>query len=208
MSVASFVPSIQEVEGLIDYLVSNPDLFIHSSTVVTSALVLAVFALRIAAALSRGSARARLGRFFMVVSPTVALLLLYFGIGAMALSTEILLRFHDTIPLTTEVQLRSGAGHLLIGLIGVMALFPWLRRRTGRAWLFANLGAVAYWAFQVVVLTPPWFSFQGQRRVVLVVVDALLALSATSTVFALVRLTRQARLPRPMERMGQLQLPR
>ena len=195
MELASFVPSLREVEGLIDYLVANPALFIHSSTVITSTLVLSVFVVRLVAFVSRGRLRERLGALLAIVSPALALLLLYFGIGAMALSTEILLRFHDTIPLTTEVQFRSGIGHLLIGLLGVGALFPWLRRRTTRMWLLSNLAAIAYWAFQVVVLTPPWFSFQGQRRLVLVVVDALLAVSATATLFALVRLARRAHLP-------------
>jgi hypothetical protein len=35
------------------------------------------------------------------------------------------------------------------------------------------------WTFQVAVLTPPWFAFQGQRETVLQVVLVMLTVAAT-----------------------------
>jgi hypothetical protein len=33
-------------------------------------------------------------------------------------------------------------------------------------WLRANAIALLYWALQIVILDPPWFSFQGQGELV------------------------------------------
>jgi len=92
--------------------------------------------------------------------------LAYFGFGTIVLATEILVRFHATIPDATETQFASGIGHLLEAAAGVAILFPHLRRRSRRAWVVANAVAVAYWMAQVLILTPPWFAFQGQFDVI------------------------------------------
>jgi hypothetical protein len=44
------------------------------------------------------------------------------------------------------------------------------------------VAALAYWTFQVAVLTPPWFAFQGQREAVLQVVLIMLVMAATLNV--------------------------
>ena len=73
----------------------------------------------------------------------------------------------------------SGVGHLVEAAIGVALLVPYLRRRTRTEWLWAHTVALAYWTFQVAVLTPPWFAFQGQREAVLL--DVLIVLAAAAT---------------------------
>lgn len=113
-----------------------------------------------------------------VVAPPLAMLLVYFGIGSMVLATEILVRFHATIPEATETQFASGIGHFLEAAAGIAILSPHLRRRTRRAWIVANAVAVAYWAAHVAVLTPPWFAFQGQLEVVRAAALAALAAGA------------------------------
>src|SRR5687767_11539989 len=115
-------------------------------------------------------------------APTLAVILTYFGLGSIVLSTEILIRFHDTIPHETEIQFVSGLGHLIEAAIGVALLFPYLRGRARSDWLWAHTFALAYWTFQVAVLTPPWFSFQGQRDAVLHVVLVMLTGAATLNV--------------------------
>jgi hypothetical protein len=51
------------------------------------------------------------------------------------------------------------------------------------AWIVANIVAVGYWAAHVLVLTPPWFAFQGQLEVIRAA--ALGALAAGALVSAL-----------------------
>lgn len=185
MTPPTLIPTPQELLSLASYLISNPDLFINTTTVITSAIVAVTILLRVVLAFARVIGIV-LDRTLQVIAPTVALVMMYFGLGAMALSTYILIRFHWAIPQTTEEQFRSGLGHLVIGVIGVLALLPWLRRRSLREWLLSNLIALAYWTYQVVVLTPPWFSFQNQRAFVLLAVGVLLGASATGTILALV----------------------
>ncbi|HYV22918.1 MAG TPA: hypothetical protein VEN31_09715, partial [Candidatus Bathyarchaeia archaeon] len=81
-------------------------------------------------------------------------------------ATEIFVRFHDTIPDATETQFASGIGHLLEAAAGIAVLTPHLRLRSRRTWIVGNAVAVAYWSAQVLVLTPPWFAFQGQFDVI------------------------------------------
>ncbi|HEY6201579.1 MAG TPA: hypothetical protein VI056_00920 [Candidatus Limnocylindria bacterium] len=116
------------------------------------------------------------------VAPTLAVILAYFGLGSIVLSTEILLRFHDTIPNETEVQFVSGLGHLVEAALGIALLGSYLRGRTRVEWLWAHTLALGYWTFQVAVLTPPWFAFQGQREVVLQVVLLMLIIAAALNV--------------------------
>src|SRR5256886_5856156 len=112
------------------------------------------------------------------VAPPLAMLLLYFGVGGLVLATEILVRFHDTIPSETETQFASGIGHLLEAGVGIAVLTPHLRSRSRRTWIVGNAVAVAYWSAQVLVLTPPWFAFQGQLEVIRAAALATLAAGA------------------------------
>ena len=153
----SAIPTITDLGGLIAFILGNPYLFLSSTTWMTSALVLG------AAVVSVLPQRAPV---MQRVAPTLALILAYFGLGSFVLSTEILVRFHGSIPNETEVQFVSGLGHLVEAIIGLTVLFPYLRRHTRAQWLWAHNAALGYWTFQIAVLTPPWFSFQGQRELV------------------------------------------
>lgn len=171
----SAVPTIDDIGGLFWYLIDNPYLFISSSTVMTTGLLIG------AAAVSVLPRRVPVIRF---IAPTLAVILAYFGVGSLVLSAEILLRFHSTIPYETEVQFVSGLGHLLEALVGLALLAPNLRRHSPAEWLWAHTAALAYWTSQIVVLTPPWFSFQGQKQ--LVTTAALLMLTTAAAVNALI----------------------
>jgi hypothetical protein len=179
---ASLVPTANDLAGLLAYVLGNPYLFVSSSTVMTTGLVLGAVAV---------SMVPRSAPVMRIVAPPLAMLLVYFGVGSMVLATEILVRFHDSIPDATETQFTSGVGHLLEAAAGIAVLSPHLRARSRIAWIVANAVAVAYWAAHVVVLTPPWFAFQGQLEVIRAA--ALGALAAGALVSAL--LWRTA--PRP-----------
>jgi hypothetical protein len=170
---ASALPSIGDIGGLFVYLVGNPHLFISSTTVMTTGLLLGAVLV---------SVLPRRTQILRCAAPTLAVILTYFGLGSIVLSTEILIRFHDTIPHETEIQFVSGLGHLFEAAIGIALLFPYLRGRTRADWLWAHTLALAYWTFQVAVLTPPWFAFQGQREAVLSVVLFMLTGAATLNV--------------------------
>ena len=170
---ASLVPSPNDLASLLAYILSNPYLFISSSTVMTTGLVLGAVAVSIVP---------RSAPVMRVVAPPLAMLLVYFGVGSIVLASEILVRFHDSIPDATETQFASGIGHLLEAAAGVAVLIPHLRFRSRRTWIVANALAVAYWAAHVIVLTPPWFAFQGQLEVVRAA--ALCALAAGALVSA------------------------
>jgi hypothetical protein len=154
---ASLVPTANDLAGLVAYILGNPYLFISSSTVMTSGLVVGAVVV---------STVRRTAPLMRVVAPPLAMLLVYFGIGSMVLATEILIRFHESIPEPTETQFASGVGHLLGAAAGIAILRPHLRAQSRRTWIVANAVAVAYWAGQVIVLTPPWFAFQGQFEVI------------------------------------------
>ena len=141
---ASLVPTASDLAGLVGYVLGNPYLFISSSTVMTTGLVLGAVAVSM---VPRGAPVMR------IVAPPLAMLLLYFGLGSLVLSTEILVRFHDTIPDPTETQFASGIGHLLEAAAGIAVLSPHL-------------------------LTPPWFAFQGQLEVIRAVALGTLAAGA------------------------------
>jgi len=169
---ASAFPSIGDIGGLFVYLFGNPHLFISSTTVMTTGLLLGA----VLVSVLPGRTLLRRG------APTLAVILTYFGVGSLVLSTEILIRFHDAIPHETEIQFVSGLGHLVEAALGVALLFPFLRGRSRADWLWAHTLALAYWTFQVAVLTPPWFAFQGQREAVLAVVLVMLTGAATLNV--------------------------
>jgi len=170
---ASALPTIGDIGGLLAYVFGNPYLFISSTTVMTSGLL--VGAVLVSVLPNRTHVLRRAG-------PTLAVILAYFGLGSIVLSTEILLRFHYTIPDETEVQFVSGLGHLVEASIGLALLAPYLRGHTRAQWLWAHTLALAYWTFQVAVLTPPWFAFQGQREAVLTTVLMMLSLAASLNV--------------------------
>jgi hypothetical protein len=153
----SLVPTANDLVGLVAYILGNPYLFISSSTVMTTGLAVGAVAV---------SMFPRSAPLMRVVAPPLAMLLVYFGIGSMVLATEILVRFHASIPEATETQFASGVGHLLEAAAGIAFLTAHLRGRPRRTWILANAVAVAYWAAHVIVLTPPWFAFQGQLEVI------------------------------------------
>ena len=167
---AAALPTIGDIGGLLVYVFGNPYLFISSTTAMTTGLLLGAVVVSV---LPHRTHRLRR------VAPALAIILTYFGLGSIALSTEILLRFHDTIPNETEIQFVSGVGHFVEAAIGIALLIPFLRGHTRAQWLWAHTLALAYWTFQVAVLTPPWFAFQGQRETVLQIVLVMLALAAT-----------------------------
>jgi hypothetical protein len=171
---ASMVPTPNDLAALLAYILGNPYLFISSSTVMTTGLVLGAVAVSIVP---------RSAPVMRVVAPPLAMLLAYLGVGSMVLATEILARFHDSIPDATETQFASGLGHLLEAAAGIAVLIPHLRSRSRRTWIVANAVAVAYWAAHVIVLTPPWFAFQGQLEVVRAAALGALAAGAFVSAF-------------------------
>jgi hypothetical protein len=166
---ASLVPTASDLAALVTYVLGNPFLFISSSTVMTTGLLVGAVAVSIVP---------RSAPLMRVVAPPLAMLLVYFGVGSLVLATEILVRFHDAIPEATETQFASGVGHFLEAAAGIAVLTPHLRGRARRTWIVANAVAVAYWAAHVAVLTPPWFAFQGQFEVVRAAALAALAAGA------------------------------
>src|SRR5256712_6984068 len=132
---ASLVPSPNDLASLLAYILGKPYLFISSSTVMTTGLVLGAVAV---------SMVPRSAPLMRVVAPPLAMLLAYFGIGSLVLATEILVRFHDTIPDATETQFASGVGHLVEAAAGIAVLATHLRFRSRRTWIVANATAVAY----------------------------------------------------------------
>ena len=171
---ASLVPTASDLAGLLAYVLGNPYLFISSSTVMTTGLVLGAVAV---------SMVPRSAPAMRVIAPPLAMLLVYFGAGSMILATEILIRFHDSIPDATETQFASGVGHLLEAAAGIAVLVPHLRARSRLTWIGANALAVAYWAVHVLVLTPPWFAFQGQLEVIRAAALGALAAGALVSAF-------------------------
>ena len=171
---ASLIPTANDLAGLLAFVLGNPYLFISSSTVMTTGLVLGAVAV---------SMVPRSAPVMRVVAPPLAMLLVYFGVGSIVLATEILVRFHDSIPDATETQFASGIGHLLEAAAGIAVLIPHLRFRSRRTWIVANALAVAYWAAHVIVLTPPWFAFQGQLEVVRLAALGTLAAGALISAF-------------------------
>lgn len=182
---ASALPTIGDIGGLFAYVFGNPFLFISSTTVMTTGLLMGAVLVSVLPQRTHMLRR---------VAPTLAVILTYFGLGSIFLATEILIRFHDTIPNETEIQFVSGLGHLIEAALGIALLVPYLRVRTRADWLWANTLALGYWTFQVGVLTPPWFAFQGQRELVLGVALGMLALAAATN---LVLWMRWRRSPQP-----------
>ena len=119
---ASALPTIGDIGGLLAYVFGNPYLFISSTTAMTSGLLLGAVLV---------SVLPRRTHTLRRVAPTLAVILTYFGLGSIVLSTEILLRFHDSIPNETEIQFVSGLGHLVEAAIGIALLSAYLRGTRG-----------------------------------------------------------------------------
>jgi hypothetical protein len=171
---ASVVPTANDLAGLLGYVLGNPYLFISSSTVMTTGLLIGAVAV---------SMVPRSAPVMRVVAPSLAMLLVYFGAGSLVLATEIFVRFHDSIPEATETQLASGVGHFLEAAAGVAVLTSHLRARSRLTWIVANAVAVCYWTAHVIVLTPPWFAFQGQLEVIRAAALGALAAGALISAF-------------------------
>jgi hypothetical protein len=154
---ASLLPSANDLAGMVSYILGNPYLFISSGTWMTTGLVIGAVAVSLVP---------RTAPVMRVVAPPLAMLLVYFGVGSIVLATEILVRFHYIIPEAAETQFASGIAHLLEAAAGIGLLIAHLRKRSRRTWIVANAVAVTYWTAHVVLLTPPWFAFQGQLEVV------------------------------------------
>src|SRR2546422_4756599 len=152
---AALVPTANALAGLVAYILGNPYLFISSSTVMTTGLVLGAVAV---------SMVPRSAPVIRIVAPPLAMLLTYFGVGSMVLATEILLRFHASIPDPSETQFASGVGHLLAAAAGIAVLAPHLRGRSRRTWIVANAVAVPDRAVQVLVVSAPWVALQWPVR--------------------------------------------
>src|SRR3989442_3130323 len=122
---ASLVPTATDLGAISGYVLGNEFLFISSSTVMTTGLLIGAVATTV---VPRGGFAVR------VAAPSLAMVLVYFGIGSMVLATEILVRFHAAIPDATETQFASGIGHLVAAAAGGAVLFRHLRPPSRRGW--------------------------------------------------------------------------
>lgn len=175
-------PGLGDVVSLVLFVLADPYLFIGSTTVMTSGLVLGC--LLLVATAAHGKRRvprvARTsGRVLAWAGPKLALALVYFGVGSMVLATEILIRFHHVNPIGTEMQFRSGIGHLAVAVLGIVALRPYLRRLPVRTWVEAHFWALTYLTVHVMLFTPPWFEYQFQLDLVMGVTRAMLVAALT-----------------------------
>lgn len=191
-------PGFGDVISMVTYVLGDPYLFIGSTTVMTTALVIGTVMLAATAAVpfARPTLVSRAADALLAwLAPKLALALVYFGIGSMALATEILLRFHAGNPIGTEIQFRSGLGHLGVAAIGIALLSSRLRGRDRRTWIEAHFWALAYLTVQVLVFTPPWFDFQFQRDLVLGVARGVLVAALAVNLSLWLVVARAARLP-------------
>lgn len=180
------VSPIGDFFTLLADLAGNPYLFIGSTTGVTSALVmltlLAVVTERVAFRiwpqyLEHPRVVLKVLRW---IAPKLALVMIYFGVGSIALAGWIFLRFRLELPYEAGTQFWSGVGHLVVAAAGIAITAPFWRGLTEREWCLALPWAIGYWSFQVLFLTPQWFHFQGQYDLVMNVAKALIAVSIAS----------------------------
>lgn len=170
-------PGLGDVVSLLLFVLADPYLFIGSTTVMTSGIVLACLVLAATATYGRRRAApvARASdRVLAWTGPKLAFVLAYFGVGSMVLATQILTRFHDLNPIGTEMQFRSGIGHLAVAALGILALRSYLRGLPVRTWVEAHFWALTYLTIHVMVFTPPWFEYQFQFDLVMGVTRAML----------------------------------
>jgi hypothetical protein len=174
----SVLPGFADLSGLLGFVVGHPYLFISSSTAMTTGIVASLAVLSLASLRVDPLRRALAGP-----AATLALVFAYFGVGSLALSVQILVRFHAAIPIETEIQFVSGLGHLAVGAAGALIA---LRLTTGERprWLLANAIALLYWTVQIAVLDPPWFSFQGQGQLIRTLAFGVIAALTLATALA------------------------
>src|SRR5207244_6388649 len=133
---ASLIPTANDLAGLLAFVLGNPYLFISSSTVMTTGLVIGTVAV---------SVMPRTAPVLRVVAPPLTMVLLYFGLGSIALATEILIRFHAQLPDATETQFVSGIGHLVEAAIGIAMIMTDLRRPARWSWTVGTAILVTVW---------------------------------------------------------------
>ena len=165
----SALPSFEDIRVLVTYALAHPYPFLARGTVVTTALLIGVAVLSVLPGRSRSVRR---------IAPSVAAILVYFGLGSFALASEIILRFHSSAPHETEVQFVSGMSHLTLAVVGLALLYRHLGHHTRVEWLWAHTVAVAYWTFIVTVFTPEWFTFKDQQETLRVAALVIFAVAA------------------------------
>lgn len=175
---------------MFDFVRNNPYLFIGSSTVMTTTLTLFGFALTSTAFIGtslnvHAAWLSRLRAFLHKSAPSVALTLAYFGLVSLLLSVQIWLRFQNDIPDEADTQLISGIGHFTFALVAILVMSKHLKSHGIVSWLVANLVALTYWASHVLLLTPPWFFFQGQGEQVTRLITLALVVGFVSTLITL-----------------------
>ncbi|MBU6422551.1 MAG: hypothetical protein KGQ88_00785 [Chloroflexi bacterium] len=186
--------------SMVTYVLGDPYLFIGSTTVMTTAMVLGAVVLAATAAVPfrRADPISRTAETLLDwAAPKLAIVLAYFGIGSMSLATEILIRYHGDNPVGTEIQFRSGVGHLAVALIGILLLSSRLRGHDLRRWLDAHFWALAYLSVQVLVFTPPWFDFQFQGALVFGIARGALVGALAVNLYLWLIVARAVRLPAP-----------
>ncbi|HEY6957849.1 MAG TPA: hypothetical protein VI814_03410 [Candidatus Limnocylindria bacterium] len=162
-------PTLEDLRAVLGQAMRDPLDFLTRGTVVTGALVILVLYLTLFRRRSALLHRA---------APTLAVILVYLAVGAVTLGVQNLVRFHGVAPHASEVQFVSGFTHSVITVVGIALLLPHLRGRARSEWLRAHVLAVAYWTVFVIVFTPEWFEFQGQRELTRVVAVLGLAVAA------------------------------
>lgn len=192
-------PGFGDVVSMVTYVLGDPYLFIGSTTVMTTAMVLGSVVLAATAAVPFGRAdrvAERAEALLGWIALKLAIVLAYFGLGSMSLATEILLRFHGDNPIGTEIQFRSGVGHLAVAAIGIFLLRSRLGGHGLRTWLDAHFWALGYLTIQVLVFTPPWFDFQFQGELVLGIARGTLVAALALNLYYWIFVARGVRLPR------------
>ncbi len=171
-------PTLEDMQAIITYAFAHPYSFITRPTVMTLSLLIAMVGV--------GVVRRR-SPFLHRIAPSVSVILIYFGIGSLAVATQFLLRYHDAYTHWTEVQLVSGFTHLIGASAGVVLLHGHLRGRTRAEWMRANTVALAYWAGYLALVMPEWFTFDDQGEVIRAVTLGILAVIAAITALVLRR---------------------
>ena len=158
------LPSLPNLGGGVLYLWGNPALFVHQTTVSTATLGMIILGLHL------GGRRIRqLRPLLAVIAPTVVVISVIVAVGVLALATEIFLRFYWNIdrPSVVATQFLSGIGHFVLFGSFAWILRSWWISASKRARATARMAAGLYLCLQVQYFEPPWFSFQGQRELVL-----------------------------------------
>ena len=163
------LPTADDLKALLEYSFAHPYTFVLRPTVMTALVLVTVIGV--------GAFRPRSRRFHRI-APTVALLLVYLGVGSVALAAQFFVRYHAVAAHDTETQIFSAGTHVVLAAAGAFVLRAHLRGRTRTEWLAANTVTIAYWATYVKLVTPEWFTFQGQAENLTMATLLLLAVLA------------------------------